>query len=375
MKITIRTLKHEEYQFDCEPTDTILSLKKQITEKLQHETDWQTLIYSGTVLTNDRTIESCKILEKGFMVLMVKKPRVVAAAPAPVEQKAPTTPAVVPTPATPVATTPATPVTPVTAPTAPGTAPGAPARAQGAPAGPGATGPELEEMVTRIMEMGFPRDDVLRALEAGWHNPDRAVEFLMMGNIPPRGAAGGMAVPPMAGAGDFDIGEDDSEDEQGGGNPFDLLKNTPQFQQLRLLAQQSPQLLEQVLHQLPPELINVINQNQEEFIRLLNEPIVAPAGGAAPQAVGGVRQRGGAPPPGTVQIRVSPEDEAVINNLVDMTGVSKDQVIRAYALFEKDAEMTANYLLNHGHDEDAAGFGGGFGGGGFGGDFGGFGGQ
>jgi len=51
---------------------------------LKHEIDWQTLIYSGTVLANDRTIESCKILEKGFMVLMVKKPK---EAPAPVEKK------------------------------------------------------------------------------------------------------------------------------------------------------------------------------------------------------------------------------------------------------------------------------------------------
>lgn len=45
-----------------------------------------------------------------------------------------------------------------------------------------------------------------------------------------------------------------------------------------------------------------------------------------------------------------------------MTGVTKDQVIRAYALFEKDAEMTANYLLNHGHDDEGLGGAGGFGG-------------
>jgi UV excision repair protein RAD23 len=243
-------------------------------------------------------------------------------------------------------------------------------------------------MVAGIMELGYPRDDVLRALEASRGNADLAVEFLMMGQIPAfaRGGAG-TATQPQAAGGDFDAG-DDSEDE--GGNPFDLIKNTPQFQQLRLLAQQSPQLLEQVLHQLPPELINVINQNQEEFIRVLNEPIVAPAGGLG--ALGGLGQgapvpagqaappgqaaaRRGGPAPGTVQIRVSPEDEAIINNLVAMTGCTKDQVIRAYALFDKDAEVTANYLFDHGHDDDGPGFGGGFGGGGFGGDFGGFGGQ
>jgi len=331
----------------------------------------QTLIFSGTVLTNDRTIESCKILEKGFMVLMVKKPRAAAApAPAQPEQKAPTAVpvAVAPTPSvpTPVAVTPA-----ATAP-APATAPAQPAAARGIPGL--NTSPEaLEAMVTSIMEMGFPRDDVLRALDAGWHNPDRAVEFLMMGNIPQRRVAptGPAGNAPPAGqnqgqGGDFDLPDDDESDE--GGNPFDLVKNTPQFQQLRLLAQQSPDLFEQVLQQLPPELLNIINQNQEEFVRILNEPITAPAAGLAPAAAGGAQgaaARQQRPAPGTIQIRVSPEDELVINNLVDMTGCTKDQVVRAYALFEKDAEMTANYLFDHGHDDDVPA--GGFGGGGFGG--------
>jgi len=237
--------------------------------------------------------------------------------------------------------------------------------------------PEVEAMVTRIMEMGFQRDEVLRALEAAWGNGERAVELLMTGApLPPlrqrRNSEGGVAAPT-----DFPIGEDDDISDEEGINPFEILKNTPQFQQLRALARQSPQMLEQVLHQLPPEIIDIINQNQEEFIRILQEdPAPANPNAGTPGPNNAVPRPQMRPPPGTIQIRVTPEDEAVINNLADMTGCTKDQVIRAYALFEKDAEMTANYLLNHGHDDDVGGGGGfgGFGGGGFGGgDFGGFG--
>jgi len=74
MKISVRTLKQEKYEFECEPTDTIEHLKQIIFEKLGHEKEWQTLIFSGVLLANDRTIESCKISEKDFLVLMVKKP-------------------------------------------------------------------------------------------------------------------------------------------------------------------------------------------------------------------------------------------------------------------------------------------------------------
>ena len=59
-------------------------------------------------------------------------------------------------------------------------------------------------------------------------------------------------------------------------NVFDQLRNLPNFDSIRLLVQQHPQFLQQVLQQLSqsnPQMFQLITQNQQEFIRLLNEPV------------------------------------------------------------------------------------------------------
>lgn len=346
MKISVRTLKQEKYEFECEPTDTIEHLKDIIFAKLGHEKDWQTLIFSGVLLANDRTIESCKISEKDFLVLMVKKPAQKKPEP---EKKdpapQPTQPQ--PQPTQPVQPQPTQPVQP--------TQPQQPAQQAG--------GNAVEVAISNLVDMGFPRPMVVQAMQAARNNPDIAVSILT-GDLPfgMGGQGGGQG-------GGLDIGEDDEDDEdddigglglgQGQGGVFDALKNTPQFQQLRILARQNPAMLEQILSQLPRNIVELISQNQEEFLRVLQEDPILPQGQAQQQQAQPqhhAQPQGGMPQ--QVQVRVTPEDQAVIQNLMEMTGCDKNKVMQAYFLFEKDAETAANYLLNHGFDDEEA-FGGG----------------
>jgi len=42
-----------------------------------------------------------------------------------------------------------------------------------------AQGAEFEAMVTEIVGMGFAREQVIRALNASFRNPERAVQYLL----------------------------------------------------------------------------------------------------------------------------------------------------------------------------------------------------
>ena len=40
-------------------------------------------------------------------------------------------------------------------------------------------GEEYEKTVTSLMDMGFPREQVVQALKAAFNNPERATEYLL----------------------------------------------------------------------------------------------------------------------------------------------------------------------------------------------------
>lgn len=60
----------------------------------------------------------------------------------------------------------------------------------------------------------------------------------------------------------------------GGLGNLDFLRNNPQFQQLRQVVQQQPQMLEPILQQVSagnPQLAQLIGQHPDQFLQLLSE--------------------------------------------------------------------------------------------------------
>ncbi|KAK9362123.1 hypothetical protein V1504DRAFT_432137 [Lipomyces starkeyi] len=389
MQLTLRDIKRQKWTVEVDPSDTILKVKELIQAEKGWDATQQMLIYSGKTLVDDRTVESYNIKETDFIVCMVSKKKATTGAPA-AEGSTSAAPA---TPVTPVPAPVSTPAAAVAATSAPAAPPAAapaqsetpsvstPTPASSAQGSSGfndpsafSTGSARQAAIDNMIEMGYERSEIEKAMRAAFNNPDRAVEYLLTGipehlvrevpqtvpqpaaASPPPAAAPSIApaVPtaapaaptaapaaPDAPANLFEAAAQvtqqrpTSSDQAASGANLDFLRNSAQFQQLRDLIRQQPQFLEPILQQVAqsnPQLAALIQSNPEEFVRLLTE-------GAEDEPGRGY------------QIEVTPEESAAIDRLCSL-GFHRQVVIQAYFACDKNEEIAANYLFEHGHEDD-----------------------
>ncbi|KAK9464051.1 XPC-binding domain-containing protein [Lipomyces oligophaga] len=404
MQLTLRDIKRQKWTVDVEPADTILSVKKTIAETKGMDADLLLLIYSGKVLADDRTVESYSIKETDYVVCMVSKNKQSSASTSKSSEPVPQTPAqgtaldsaASPSTSVPVPQTPASATVAVPAAPAPAVAPAAAVTAAtGLDATPTpaafnnpsafSTGSARQTAIENMVEMGYDRETVERAMRAAFNNPDRAVDYLLNG-IPdsilqdsaPRTetdssisevsetTTSSLPVPPAAAvaaerpveSGGLNLFEAAAQASQRNSTPtpsggigagvgagavsgdeasLDFLRTSTQFQQLRDLVRQQPTLLEPILMQVAqanPQLAATIQSNPEAFIRLLTEGL-----------------ENEVPEPGAYQIQVTPEESAAIDRLCSL-GFHRNVVIQAYFACDKNEEVAANYLFEHGHEDD-----------------------
>ncbi|KAJ7703274.1 hypothetical protein B0H17DRAFT_1194472 [Mycena rosella] len=346
MKVTVKTTQQKVFQIDAEPADTVAILKEKIKDAQGHPTAIQKIIYSGKVLADDKTIESCGIKEKDFLVLMVSKPK--------------PTPSPMPAASSSVAADPQP---------APAAAPAPAATASFL------SGEALQSTIANMMEMGFTREEVTRAMRASYNNPDRAAEYLMTG-IPahleaeasgaPAGPPAGLVPPrprlllprpvlpplrqhPRLPPPHPPLAQQQQQQQQqagagagaAGGAPgahLDLaaLQNNPQIQQLRELMVQNPALIQPLIQQLGaqnPALMQMIEQNPAAVARLFGVD-------------GADFEEGedGPVPPGAHVVSVTEEERAAIQRL-EALGFPRQAVLEAYFACDKNEELAANYLF------------------------------
>ncbi|KAF2640805.1 UV excision repair protein Rad23 [Massarina eburnea CBS 473.64] len=372
MKITFKDLKQNKFVIEAEPSETIGELKAKIQADKSWEVGQQKLIYSGKILQDANTIESYNIEEKGFIVCMVSRPKTTAASSS---KAAPSTPA----PA--AAQTPVAPAAPAqgssTIDNAPGTPSPAPAQSASGPQfnDPSALtmGSERDAAISNMESMGFARADIDAAMRAAFFNPDRAVEYLLnqaqaaaqaRGPTSPSPAiAGGTGAATAGSGGDepinlFEAAAQAGQGNRGAsggaragatggaagaggglsGNSLDFLRNNPQFQQLRQVVQQQPQMLEPILQQVGagnPQLAQLIANHPDQFLQLLAED----ADEDAPL------------PPGAQAISVTEEEREAIERLCRL-GFDRDLVIQAYFACDKNEELAANFLFDQPEEPD-----------------------
>jgi UV excision repair protein RAD23 len=421
MKLSIKNLNNQISYVDVAPNSTILQVKQAIQREQGHAVDQQKLIFAGKILEDNQDLTSCGVKETDFLVLMVRKPK--TEGPPASQTTQPSQPAQQTFVQQPTQATQPAQQTFVQQPSSPQPAqqssqpsqpsvqqpktaqPSSPQPAQPAqqpsqpsqPAQPAqqssfsalATGSEYEQSVANLCEMGFPRDQVIRALRAAFNNPDRAYEYLLTG-IPeisdaprqpppsmqqpsaqpsqpsmqqpssqqpkptqpsspqpsmqqPSQSAQPRTNPPASNTQPFPNLFGGPSAQGGGSGVFDFLKNHPQFNALRAMVQQNPQLLQPVLAQLAqqnPQLIQLINQHQQEFIQLLNEPVTESQHSGMPGP-------GGVPGPTPQYVQVTAEEKAAIDRLCSL-GFDRQAVIEAYFACDKDENLAANYLFEHG---------------------------
>jgi UV excision repair protein RAD23 len=313
MRIIIKTLQQVQCPIEVEAeTTTILQLKEKIsstTELSSTPVSRQKLIHAGRVLADDSLLlDATPIKDGDFVVLMSVTPK------APKAEKMME-------------------VKETTSPIAKQT------QASALPESQLVTGDAYEEAITRLLDMGFPKEQVIAAMRASFNNPERAVEYLTSGVIPEA--------------------EDDEEPvaAQAAPSSLDFLRRDPQFRQLRIMLQQNPEMLEPIIAQLSqtsPELLNLIEQNREEFYSLLMD---GGEGEGEDEDGGGDHsddeeafEEISSLPEGAQTIQISEEEKAAIDRLGAM-GFERSRVIEAYFACEKDEQLAANFLLESMNDD------------------------
>ncbi|OBA21804.1 UV excision repair protein Rad23 [Metschnikowia bicuspidata var. bicuspidata NRRL YB-4993] len=347
MKIKFRDLKKLTVEVDAQPSDSVLSVKEKVAAAKDVDALQLKFVYSGKVLQDDKLVLDFKIKDGDSVITMVSKAKV-ATNTAPTNT-APTNTAPTNTGATNSTATNSTATNTAATTTAPGGSQSPSSAADFA------AGLEREAAVQNMMEMGYDRPEIERALRAAFNNPHRAVEYLLSG-IP-----ASLQAPEPAEAGDAEADragpsvDEPADAESGHQNLFDAaaaastddvapddglggMSEEGQLALLREAIQSNPELLQPLLERMAatdPQAAAMIAEDPEGFVhRFLSGELGMDVDDAD----------GGDDPEGVVRVELSELDQQAIARLCEL-GFDRNLVIQVYMACDKNEEVTADILF------------------------------
>lgn len=337
MQVTFKDLKKQTVQVSVEPSDLVRVGKEKVAAARDVDPSQLKFVYSGKVLQDDKTFDEFKVKEGDSIIFMILQKKPPAPAPAPVA--APAASEAVSAPSEPETST-------QTPETASSTAANALTPASSSDF---ALGQDREAAIQNMMEMGYERPQIERALRAAFNNPHRAVEYLITGipealtraEQPPQAQE-----EPAAHAEAQTEHEDESNQEANvHENMFDVAEaaagdepvpaQEDRLALLRAAIQSEPELVQSVLQEIAasnPQAAQLIEQDPEAFISTLL--------GQHDDAGYEIEEE----EEGVVRVQLSESDESAIRRLCEL-GFDRDMVVQVYLACDRNEEVAADILF------------------------------
>ena len=301
MHLLLKNLKQQEYQIEIESDQkTVKDLKLEIEKVHNFDSSCIKLLHSGVVLEDAKTLEEYKIKEGNVIIMMLLKPKKVEAKPEPnqkeeLQQQEP------------------------------------PKNEENKPQ------PQYTEQINALVDMGYEKEKVERAIKAANGSIDLAVEYLNEDQIPNQ-------IEPNTGNANSNIPSSSNSNL-----PEELKKNASI---IKCLCMNNPEKLPSILTNLKehsPQLFELIKQHEEDFKNLL----VSPLSEEDIRNFQSIQQELRRPPGQT--IRLTKEESDAVKRLQELGGFSQADAVQAYFACDKNEEMAANFLFEQKMRDEAEG--------------------
>jgi UV excision repair protein RAD23 len=306
MKLILKNLKQVQYLIEIESEkNTVKDLKNEIEKVHGFDSNLIKLLHNGRVLEDSKTLEEYQIKNENVIIMMNTKPRP-KPNPQPVEQPKPESQKKEEAEKKEEQ----------------------PKKEEDKPK------PNFSEQINSLVEMGYEREKVEKALNASNGNIDLAIEFLSSGNIPEPSA-------------NNQNNQQSQSNATSSNLPLELRRNASL---MKIVCRDQPEKIISILNSLKqknPALLNKIKEHQQEFQNLLVSPITQEDIDTYKLLEDEIRGLGGAGGrrPGQVQIRLTPEEAEAVKRLKDLGDFSQSEVLQAYLACDKNEELAANYLF------------------------------